>query len=169
MSRRSTTTLWQRGGNFFGHTESVRALVVVLALAACTQSQARKAHRVGEIATAAGLVGILASATVAAALPADEDTLTTIGLGFVPVAVIGALVYIATDSRANDAPARPLTPRERRQNAAWDLTKRAAAAARGADCTQVQAISPRVRDLDLEFHATVFMRDVAIQRCLRAN
>ena len=83
--------------------------------------------------------------------------------------MIGALVYIATDSKATEESAPPLTRRERNRATAWELTKQAADAARGQDCTQVQAIDPRVRDLDMDFHVSVFMRDVAIQRCLRAR
>lgn len=92
----------------------------------------------------------------------------TVGLVFVPVSLIGALVYIATDHEAAEEhePEAP-TRRERNRAAAWELTQLAATAARDEDCTQVQAIAPRVRDLDTDFHLAVFMRDVAIQRCLR--
>jgi len=152
----------------------MRALPILVGLAiapvltsGCTVRQARVAHRAGEIGVAAGLGGVLTTGIAAVAIPSQEDHLTTVGVAFVPVAVLGALVYIATDSKANAAPERHMSRRERRQNAAWELTKQAAFAARERDCTQVQAIDPRVRDLDLDFHAVVFMRDVAIQRCLR--
>lgn len=150
----------------------MRALVGGLAIAlclscGCTQRQARGAHRAGEIATGGGLIGILAVGISASLLPAHEDTLTTVGIAFVPISVLGALLYITTDSAANREPTRELSRRERHQLAAWELTKQAAAAARAWDCTQVQAIAPRVRELDLDFHVVVFMRDVAIQRCLR--
>jgi hypothetical protein len=147
----------------------MRAAAVVLLLACgCTQTQARKAHRAGEIATAGGLVGVLAAGVAAALVPAHEDAIMTVGLGFVPVSVVGALVYIATDSKVNGDTGGPtMTRRERNRAAAWELTKQAADAARERDCTQVQAIAPRVRSLDMEFHVSVFMRDVAIQRCLR--
>jgi hypothetical protein len=148
----------------------MRSIVVVLVLAsACTQTQARSAHRVGEVATATGLIGLLASVTVATAVPSHETTFTSVGLAFVPVAVLGALLYISTDSLSRREPERVLSRRERHRAAAWDLTKRAASAARAEDCTQVQAIAPRVRELDLDFHVSVFMRDVAIQRCLREH
>ena len=146
----------------------MRAVAVVLVLACgCTQTQARKAHRAGEVATAGGLVGVLTCGVVAALDPAHEDAIMTVGLGFVPISVLGALVYISTDSRANEDHGPVLTRRERNRATAWDLTKQAAEAAREQDCTQVQAIAPRVRDLDVDFHVSVFMRDVAIQRCLR--
>jgi hypothetical protein len=111
---------------------------------------------------------MLAAGMTASAIPAHDTEIMTVGLAFVPVSVIGALVFIATDDKANEQPAPYITRRERRRAEAWELTKQAKEAARSADCTQVQAIDPRVKDLDLEFHGIVFMRDVAIQRCLRA-
>ena len=144
------------------------SLVVVLALtSACTQTQARRAHRAGEIATAGGLLGILACGMTAAALPEHDSQILDVGLVFVPISVFGALVYISTDEKAMSEAPPMVTRRERNRAAAWDLTKQAADAARQQDCTQVQAIDPRVRDLDRDFHTSVFMRDVAIQRCLR--
>ena len=145
-----------------------RVLVVVLALATgCTQTQARKAHRAGELAAAGGLVGILACGLTAAAIPEHDTAIMTAGLAFVPISVLGALLYITTDEQVNGERAPTLTRRERHRAAAWDLTTQAAGAARIQDCTQVQAIAPRVRELDGDFHLSVFMRDAAIQRCLR--
>lgn len=46
------------------------------------------------------------------------------------------------------------------------LWKRGAAAARADDCATVRAVDPQIRELDDEFHAVVFSRDVAIARCL---
>jgi hypothetical protein len=48
---------------------------------------------------------------------------------------------------------------------AW---KRAAAAARADDCATVRELDPEIRELDVELHDVVFMRDVAIARCLVA-
>ena len=152
----------------------MRALALALAASAlvggCTTPQSRRAHRAGEYATAGGLVGMLATGITAAAVPSHDTEIITAGVVFVPISIVGALVFIATDSSVNDHDSGPhLTRRERRRAEAWELTKLAEAAARQADCTQVQAIDPRVRDLDLEFHGVVFMRDVAIQRCLRED
>lgn len=47
------------------------------------------------------------------------------------------------------------------------LWKQATAAARVPDCVSVRGIEPQVRALDSEFHAVVFMRDVAIARCVQ--
>ena len=110
---------------------------------------------------------MLGAGITAAAVPSHDTQILTVGLVFVPISVIGALVYIATDDKANEDHGPTLTRRERRRAEAWELTKQAAEAARERDCAQVEAIDPRVRDLDLEFHGVVFMRDVAIQRCLR--
>lgn len=148
----------------------MRPLVVVLLLAfGCTQTQARKAHRVGEVATAGGLIGVLTCGVTAALVPSHDDAIMNAGLVFIPVSVLGALLYISTDKIANEEREPPPTQHERKRAAAWELTKQAATAARDRDCTQVQAIDPRVRDLDLEFHLSVFMRDAAIQRCLREH
>ncbi len=148
----------------------MRGLVLTLTLLGCTQTQARKAHRAGEVATAGGLIGVLVSVTTASLAPAYEDTLTTVGLVFVPVSLLGALVYIATDEESREVHHGPLvTRREHARETAWELTKQAKTAARAEDCTQVQAIDPRVRDLDHDFHNVVFLRDAAIQRCLRAH
>jgi hypothetical protein len=147
-----------------------RAVAVVLGLVCgCSHSQAVKAHRVGEVVTAGGLIGVLVCGVGAAIDQSHEDTIMTVGLAFVPISLLGALVYVATDSEATSvpAPAPTQTRRERNRAAAWELTKQAALAARSEDCTQVQAIAPRVRDLDVDFHLSVFLRDVAIVHCMR--
>jgi len=46
------------------------------------------------------------------------------------------------------------------------LTRAAAAAARSGDCGSVVWQSAKVKQFDPELHATVFMKDVAIRRCL---
>ncbi len=147
----------------------LRALAVVLVIGCgCSRTQARKVHRAGEVATAGGLVGVLACGVAASLLPQHERPIMTAGLAFVPISLVGALLYIATDEKARDDHHGPtLTLRERERATAWELTQQAASAARMEDCTQVQAIAPRVRELDMDFHVSVFMRDVAIQRCLR--
>lgn len=146
----------------------LRALAVVLVIGCgCSRAQARKAHRAGEVAAAGGLVGMLACGVAASLVPRHEDPIMTVGLAFVPVSLVGALLYIVTDDNTHDDHAPTLTRRERERATAWELTQQAASAARMQDCTQVQAIAPRVRDLDIDFHVAVFMRDVAIQRCLR--
>ena len=107
--------------------------------------QARKAHRAGEVTTAGGLIGMLAPDRRVAESPAHDDGDPDGGLAFVPISVLGALVYIATDSDARTRHrGADSERRERRRADAWELTKQAEHAARRGDCTQVQAIEPRV-------------------------
>jgi len=57
--------------------------------------------------------------------------------------------------------------RERIREHAWILTKQAAIAARADNCALVRETSAKVRAEDADFHATVFVNDVAIARCLK--
>lgn len=49
---------------------------------------------------------------------------------------------------------------------AWLITRAIASAARSGDCAAVRRADGDVAALDPEFHATVFVRDAAIARCL---
>jgi hypothetical protein len=59
-----------------------------------------------------------------------------------------------------------LLDRQRNRDRAWTLTKEAAEAGRAGDCPGVMSRGRDVLALDPEFHATVFVRDVAIAGCL---
>jgi hypothetical protein len=148
----------------------MRALALIIGSAAafacsCTAAQARVAHRGGEIALAAGLIGILADVIVAEAVPGPDNTVLGIGLVFVPIAVGGALVYVATDSYVNEDRERATTQRDRAFDTAFDLARQAKHAARRGDCAEVQAIQPRVRDLDEHVYRR-FLHDDVIRTCL---
>jgi len=54
---------------------------------------------------------------------------------------------------------------QRKRDEAWALTKQAQEAARAGDCPRVTALSAQVGALDAEFYASVFMKDLAVQRC----
>jgi len=83
---------------------------------------------------------------------------------FVPVTVIGALVYAATDSTVNNAPKEQVSE-DRTRDTAMDLAKQAKHAARRGDCAEVLALEPRVRELDAGIYHR-FRNDVVIKPCL---
>ncbi len=62
--------------------------------------------------------------------------------------------------------AKLAAPNPHKHDEAWSLTKQAAASARNGDCKSVVGVDRALRDIDPEFHATVFARDAAIARCL---
>ncbi|HEU0033799.1 MAG TPA: hypothetical protein VFQ53_24395 [Kofleriaceae bacterium] len=68
--------------------------------------------------------------------------------------------------RAREAAAAHASTERRAE--AWRLTKLAIDAAAHDDCAVVKQQDARVRELDPDFHATVFARNVALQRCLEA-
>jgi hypothetical protein len=78
-----------------------------------------------------------------------------------------------TERRAHEVRANVLREQEQadsqdRRQRAWERTQAAATAARAGDCALVHTIGIEVHGLDAEFHATVFVRDVAIKKCLDA-
>jgi hypothetical protein len=141
-----------------------RALVLVAVLS-CSASQARTAHRAGEVIAAGGLIAMLGALTAAVLIPGPNPTLLEGGAALVPVVIVGAAMYAATDSSVNAPPPERVNEHTRTWNAAMDLAKQAKHAARTGDCAEVQAIEPRVRDLDSEVYLR-FTRDVVIRTCL---
>jgi hypothetical protein len=138
--------------------------LAVLALAACTAGQARTAHRAGEVSAAAGIFGILGTVGLAEAVPGHDTTILHVGMVFIPVTVVGALVYAATDSTVNKS-SRPEVSDDRPRDTAMALAKQAKHAARRGDCAEVLALEPRVRDLDAGIYHR-FRNDVVIKTCL---
>lgn len=99
--------------------------------------------------------------------------LTGVPLGLAGVA--GMAMYPSPDEIAakEKAEARP-APFEgpggpKARALAREFMKQAAADARAGDCSSSIAHDPKIFELDPEFHAVVFMRDAAIQRCLAAS
>jgi hypothetical protein len=144
----------------------MRSVALLLAVAcSCTTGQARTAHRAGEVALAGGLIGILADVVVAAAIPSHDNAILEVGLVFVPICLIGALTYAATDSYANQYDGAVRSEHSHSYDAAYELAREAKHAARRGDCAQVQAIEPRVRELD-EVVYRKFLHDAIIKTCL---
>lgn len=139
-------------------------LVAAVLAASCTTGQVRTTHRAGEIMAGAGLLGIMGAVATAELVPDDHSTILRTGIAFVPIAVVGALLYAATDSTVN----RPETPdvsADRNADVAMDLAKQAKHAARRGDCAEVLALEPRVRELDAGIYRR-FRRDKVIGTCL---
>jgi hypothetical protein len=128
----------------------------------CTVVQARKAHTAGEVTLAGGLIGILATIAASELVPSHSADLLRGGVVFVPISVAGALIYAATDGLVN---ATEPTATARARGTAWELAKEAKHAARRNDCAEVQAIQPRVRELDVEIYRR-FLNDEIIRGCL---
>jgi len=139
-------------------------LALVALVTACTTGQVRTTHRAGEIMAGAGLIGIMGAVATAELVPDEHSAILRTGIAFVPVAVVGALLYAATDSTVN----RPETPdvsADRNADLAMDLAKQAKHAARRGDCAEVVALEPRVRELDAGIYRR-FRRDKVIGTCL---
>jgi hypothetical protein len=124
-------------------------------------------------------VGVASTGVAIYAAAHAQDTIDSGGIFWVPLiggfgvtALIGAAEGAAHARECRDAKQRGAVVADaaRRKAAAraeagteW---KRAAAAARADDCATVRELDPQIRELDVEFHDVVFMRDVAIARCL---
>jgi hypothetical protein len=142
----------------------VFAFLLATGLTGCTVPQARIAKRAGEVTAAAALAGMLASVVAAEAWHDERKPLLEGGFVFVPISLIGVGVYIACDALL--APEQT-APSEQTSvwNAAMDLAREAKHAARAGDCAEVQAIEPRVRDLDSDVYLR-FENDRVIRTCL---
>jgi hypothetical protein len=139
-------------------------VAVVCGSLACTVPHARMARRGGEIAIATGLFGILGTSLAGAADHNDRKLFFAVGAGFVPVALIGAIVYVAANSQIDDNKPTMSEERAKRADTAMQLAKQAKRAARAGDCAEVQSIEPRVRALDDGIYLR-FLRDPIIRTC----
>jgi hypothetical protein len=89
---------------------------------------------------------------------------------------VGLVVFVSAPKEPPPGPIRwspppPPPPEVVRQRAearavAWKWTKDLAESARAGDCERVKRRAPEVQAVDPELYATVFVRDVAIARCL---
>ncbi len=122
--------------------------------------------RYSQFAIVGSLVGVGVSSGMVAAAPSDTVKNVGVGLdvGFGALTLAAVVVYLIAD--LNDVPEPTQSAQQRAQQQAWDMTKRAREAARTGDCGRVKKIAPAVKDADPSFYDVVFMRDVAIQRCM---
>jgi hypothetical protein len=103
---------------------------------------------------------------------ASIATLSGLGAGLFSLAATRGFTNVqACREHDQELAAEALAEQQRKaprtHDAAWQVTKQAAASARAGDCAAVAGADRALRDLDAEFHATVFVRDVAIARCLQ--
>ena len=136
-------------------------------------------------AVAAGIGAAASAGVVAYALTHMEFTAEHGGILWAPLAgvlafdllvsagVAGGYATECRDAKRRGAEQGAVFARQQAQAKAraeaGTLSKRAAAAARADDCATVRELDPEIRALDVEFHAVVFSRDVAIARCLTAT
>ena len=171
----------------------VAVVVVVTMLSGCeTYRGSMRAAMAGSVMTAAGFgVAGFGDRTWDGFLVGALLVLSGLPLTFGGLAGMASLPKVATEGQAREQEqarsAREVVRRDeqaraargldeqrraakdrRRHTWAWDLTKTAAQSARDGNCDQVRSLEGEVRTLDPDLHATVFMRDVAIKRCLDA-
>jgi hypothetical protein len=142
-------------------------VVVVALLSGCAGPQAHRLRKRSELAIGGSLIGVMLSSAGIAALPDQKRVFIGISIGFGALAVASAITYgIAYAYEEPPAPPPPPpTPPDHRADA-WKLTQQAQTAARAADCEAVLLLAELVSDLDHSFYDAVFVRDVAIARCL---
>jgi hypothetical protein len=146
---------------------SVACCLAASLLVGCAGPQAIKTRRYAELSLGASLLGVLAGGLAIAALPGEKPILIPITVAFGGLAVASVIVYgvaFANSPPAEPPPPPPALPDHRAE--AWALTQEAQAAARTGDCERVKMLGEMVRQFDAGVHDSVFMRDVAIARCL---
>jgi hypothetical protein len=141
----------------------VRVALIVVCLLGCGATPKQRERR-AELAIGGSLVGMIASALTMAALPSQKQILIPITIGFGALAVGSAVAYGIAHAQVVSEPAGPPP----KPNPPWALTQQAQAAARADRCDEVRELGIKVKALDEDFHAVVFARDVAIQRCMSA-
>jgi hypothetical protein len=124
----------------------------------------------------------LAAASIYIAVRGGDEYAETDDASYATVAGVSAGLYTIAATRGfsnvracrdhrielafEERHAQARTPNPNAHDQAWALTKQAASSARNGDCAVVTGVDRALREIDPEFHATVFVRDVAIARCL---
>jgi hypothetical protein len=145
-------------------------LVIALCLSGCGPQKSPRTMHYAQLTLTGGLIGVLASSLAVAATsqhPDVKDAMIGVDIGFGAIAVGSLLVYLVADIYDEEPPSQ--SAQTKADEEAWEMTKRAREAARKGDCERVKKIEPTVKAKDPSFHDVVFMRDVAIQRCLQAH
>ena len=111
---------------------------------------------------------MLGAVVAAAAVPSPRGRRSSrVGIVFVPISVLGALVYIATDAQASERAPRPtLTRRDRSRDTAMELAKQAGAPLAAADCAEVRRSIRASAISTPSIHDACSCATSAIQRCL---
>lgn len=146
------------------------SLLLVTCLAGC------QTRRGGKIGVGLGLGISLLGMVLVSSDSGDEgpppEVVRAMALPGLLIAIPSLLIALTGTEEAEPPPPPPVvhepSAHELAQARAWALTKQAAAAARSGDCVTARGLDVPVRQLDDDFHATVFVRDAAIARCLAA-
>ena len=159
----------------------VVALAVALGVAGCNTRQ-----RIAGGGAAMTAIGVALTYSNDPREEEDVGTSGKVGITLLLVGIVTMFVAAALDETANEPKpieikatnphgdpaevqqmerAAAVTEKTKRDQA-WELTKAAQAAARENDCAKVTELSAQVGALDPDLYAEVFMKDVAVQRCL---
>ena len=157
------------------------ALAVALCSAGCNTRQ-----RIAGGGAALTVVGVALTYSNDPREEEDVGTQGKVGITLLLVGIVTMFVAAALDETANEpkpveikatapqsdpAAVRQMenaaaTTEQSKRDQAWALTKVAHEAARANDCAKVTELSAQVGALDPELYAEMFMKDVAVQRCL---
>jgi|LNFM01.1.fsa_nt_gb hypothetical protein len=155
------------------------ALVVAAstATAGCTVSRNQKVALGGAASTIAGTIVLATDETDT--MPPSRDPATDYKSSVGGLFVIGGLIVLFTaaamEERLHEPKPVVITMADvsrvdqQARDEAWQLSKAAFVAARQGNCDTVVALSRAIKDLDWDMHLTVFLRDVAVQKCLVAS
>jgi hypothetical protein len=136
-------------------------------------------YQAGKVLTATGFILVAAGGTGAALSEEPRPIVTYVVVPGVVLLALGLFLvienYPASEEEVTQTPAEIAQREEylrtvqQQREAAWALTKEAAAAARDGNCARVVELDANVKAMDAELHASTFARDIAIQRCLTAR
>jgi hypothetical protein len=123
----------------------------------------------------------LAAASVVVVVQSGEDYTTSDASAYATMTGVTAFIYTIAATRGwmnvrscrdHDIELRHearVAQQKKAQEGMWKLARQAAASARSGDCATVAGVDRALKQVDAEFHATVFVRDEAIARCLIAR